>query len=132
MKSISADYLQLAEDALAHGRLILAINIPCQAARLAYYAQFHAAQALIFEHTLSISRTHKGVAIHFHKLVRAEPLLDRRLPQDLSFAYRFKEAADYQTTTVAPITELDAQDALHTADGLVTAIRGYLSRPRVP
>jgi uncharacterized protein (UPF0332 family) len=132
VKPISADYLQLAEDAIAHGTLILAINIPRQAARLAYYAQFHAAQALIFEYTSSISRTHKGVAIQFHKLVRTEPLLDSSLPQDLSFAYRFKEAADYQTTTVAPITISDAQDALHTADSFVTAIRDYLARSPTP
>ena len=50
MKRQTAAYLTSADEALSDARRILAIGIPRQAARLAYYAQFHAAQALIFEH----------------------------------------------------------------------------------
>ena len=56
----TSDFLVAAERALSNARNILAIDIPDQAARLAYYAQFHAAQALIFERTAKISKTHKG------------------------------------------------------------------------
>ena len=76
----TSDFLVAAERALSNARNILAIDIPDQAARLAYYAQFHAAQALIFERTAKISKTHKGVDKQFHKLVKAEPTL----PSDLA------------------------------------------------
>ena len=38
----TSDFLVAAERALSNARNILAIDIPDQAARLAYYAQFHA------------------------------------------------------------------------------------------
>ncbi len=43
MKPESADFLGAAVTALKEGEQNLAIHIPRQAARLAYYAQFHAA-----------------------------------------------------------------------------------------
>ena len=60
MKPQTAAFLGAADRALAHAIANLGINIPDQAARLAYHAQFHAAQALIFERTDKISRQHKG------------------------------------------------------------------------
>ena len=51
MKPQTAAYLANAIEAVADARRILAIDIPRQAGRLAYYAEFHAAQALIFERT---------------------------------------------------------------------------------
>ena len=49
MKPETADFLSAADIALSKARRILAIDIPDEAARHAYFAQFHAAQALIFE-----------------------------------------------------------------------------------
>jgi uncharacterized protein (UPF0332 family) len=45
----------------SEARRILEFNIPRQAARLAYYAQFHATQALVFERTGKVAKTHKGI-----------------------------------------------------------------------
>ena len=56
----------------------LSINIHRQAARLAYYAQFHAAQALIFERTGKISKTHKGVGSQFHTFAQSELAIEYR------------------------------------------------------
>ena len=50
MKPQTSAYLD-SDEAIRDAKQILAINIPRQSARLAYYAQFHAAQALIFERT---------------------------------------------------------------------------------
>jgi uncharacterized protein (UPF0332 family) len=46
-----------------------------EAARSAYYAAFHAAQALAFERTGRSSKTHTGVHRQFHKLTRSEPVV---------------------------------------------------------
>ena len=47
MKLPTVAFLAAANEALGNSQRVLAIDIPRQAGRLAYYAQFHAAQALI-------------------------------------------------------------------------------------
>ncbi len=61
MRPQSNAFLIAADRALSDARVVFAANLPHQAARLAYYAQFHAAQSLIFERTGRIAKTHKGV-----------------------------------------------------------------------
>ena len=118
----TSHYMAAADEALANARSIIAINIPRQAARLAYYAQFHSAQALIFERTAKISKTHKGVDKQFHKLVKADPAL-AGLAGQLSTAYYYKDVADYDTGTAPPITAAIATAAITTAEQFITAIR---------
>lgn len=117
MKAQTAAYLAAADQAVSNARRILAIDIPSQAARLAYYGQFHAAQALIFERTGKVAKTHKGVDTQFHQLTKTEQALTPGLAGELSTAYRFKEIADYDVGTAAPITPAEAQDAIATAYG---------------
>jgi uncharacterized protein (UPF0332 family) len=119
-------FMVAAERALANANRILAINIADQAARLAYYAQFHAAQALIFERTAKNAKTHKGVDSQFHRLAKLEPILNG-LAGQLSGAYRFKEAADYDADAAASITEVDARDAIATAERFVAVIARVLA-----
>ena len=80
----TADFLASADDALADARGTLSVSIARQAARLAYYAEFHAAQALIFERTGKVAKTHKGVDRQFHKLAMAESALPAGLAHKLS------------------------------------------------
>ena len=127
MKPQTAAYLENAWEALADAKNILAIDIPRQSGRLAYYAQFHAAQALIFERTGKVAKTHKGVRAEFHKLARLEAALDTRLSGDLTAAYHFKEAADYETGTAGHITTADAEAAIASAERLLAAIRDLLA-----
>ena len=49
------------------------------AARLACYAQFHAAKALFFERTARIAKTHKGVSAQFHRICQGRALDRSRL-----------------------------------------------------
>ena len=105
----SAAYLQSADGNLTDARRILAIDIPKQAARLAYYAQFYAAQALIFERTGKIAKTHKGVDRLFHKLARDVDGLGAELAATLSVGYHFKEIADYETGTATALSAADAR-----------------------
>jgi uncharacterized protein (UPF0332 family) len=66
-----------------------------EAARAAYLAGFHAAQALISERTGQIAKSHSGVRSAFARLVKDDPQIDRALVRFLGRAYRFKEIADY-------------------------------------
>ena len=108
MKAKTVRYLEAATKALVFARGNLTMNFAEQAARLAYYAQFHAAQALVFERTEQIAKTHKGVGRLFHKLAKSEAGLDVRLPGDLTNAYQFKQIADYETGAEALVTLDDA------------------------
>ena len=122
-------YLAKANQTLDKARRVLAIDIPDEAGRHAYYAQFHAAQALIFERTDKISKSHKGVSSQFHKLAKDEPAIGTDLARDLSATYHFKEAADYETDTAAMITAADARDAISTAEHFVAVISKVLAKP---
>lgn len=128
MKPETAAYLASAGEALADAQRILAIGIARQAARLACYAQFHAAQALIFEHTDRIAKTHRGVQSQFHMLAKADPAIDPRLAGDFSAAYHFKQAADYETGAAGTIMPTDAGDAIGAAQHFVAVIAKALSQ----
>ena len=127
MKPETVDFLAAADRALSKAHRILGIDISDEAARHAYYAQFHAAQALIFERTNKISKTHKGVNGEFHKLAKAESALPLTLGTQLSKAYRYKEVADYDTGTAPQITRPQARDAIVTAEQFVAVIRQVLT-----
>ena len=51
-------YLEKAEQCLSNARAVLGINLTNDAGRNAYLTAFHAAQALIFERTGKISKSH--------------------------------------------------------------------------
>ena len=131
MKPETAAYLDKACQSLDKARRVLAIDIPDEAGRHAYFAQFHAAQALIFERTDKIAKSHKGVSSQFHKLAKAEAAIGPRLASDLSATYHFKEAADYETGTAAMITPADARDAISMAESFVAVIARVLTPPTV-
>ena len=59
MKPEIADYLAKARKDLREAREIIQIGLADVAARSAYYAAFPAAEALIFERTGSVAKTHK-------------------------------------------------------------------------
>ena len=132
MKRQTAAYLNAAERALVQARGVLAINYPDQAARLAYYVQFHAAQALIFERTDKVAKTHKGVRRLFHQLSRAEAGIDPRLAGKLTDAYKFKQFADYETGTAAIASPQDAADTIAAAEHFIAVVRAVLSSQQAP
>ncbi len=129
MKPETANFLAASDEALSDARRILSIAIPRQAARLAYYAQFHAAQALIFERMGKISKTHKGVNKEFHRLAKAETTFPPSLATELTKAYSYKDHADYDIDFDEPITVALAGDAIGTAERFVASVRHALGQP---
>ena len=105
-------HLAAADRALVRATGNHSINFPDQAARLAYYAQFHAAQAMIFERTGRSAKTHTGVNRQLHKLAKGEPTLRADFAGQLTNAYKHKELADYDTERFDTLTLKDAADAI--------------------
>ena len=121
-------FLTAADRAITDARTILAASVPQQAARLAYYAQFHSAQALIFERTGKISKTHKGVHRQLHQLARTEPALPPGFATQLTKSYNYKERADYDTDITEPIMPARAGEAIATAESFIAVVRQALDR----
>jgi uncharacterized protein (UPF0332 family) len=91
----AADYLDKARRCLTSAKTIASSGLPDVAAREAYHAAFHAAEAYIFERTGKAAKTHRGVRSQLNRLMRPEPGINRRLLAFLAEGYEFKTIADY-------------------------------------
>lgn len=122
-----------AERFLAKARLCLADAglyqpfVPRIAGREAYLSAYHAAEALIYERTGKIARTHRGVRSQFALLTRAETLIDQGLSEFLAQAYELKSLSDYGTGVEASISATTARAAIETATRFVDAIADILA-----
>jgi uncharacterized protein (UPF0332 family) len=95
VKAETADYLAKAREALAGARQIAALPLPQVAAREAYFAAYHAAEAYIFERTGKTVKTHRGLRATFTRLAREEPRIAAEYLTFLASAYELKSIADY-------------------------------------
>ena len=95
MKPECRDYLDKARHCLANAAAILKTGIPDVAAREAYLAAFHAAEAYIFERMGKPAKTHRGVKNQFGRLALDEPVFDRDQLSVLTQGYDLKAIADY-------------------------------------
>jgi uncharacterized protein (UPF0332 family) len=128
MKAETADYLDKARTSLGDAVRIAGLPLPHIAAREAYLAAFHAAEAYIFEQTGKVAKTHRGVRGEFARLARNEPRIGRDLTTFLGTAYQFKTIADYSVGPAAtPISAEEATAALDTARRFIDTISQVLS-----
>src|SRR5271169_1052474 len=124
MKPEAADYLGQARQCLDEAKQIAAL-MPLHhiAAREAYLAAYHAAEAYIFERTGKPAKTHRGLRSEFSRLARSEPRIGREYLTFLAQAYEYKSIADYSVgSTSPPITAEDARSTIDTAERLIDCI----------
>lgn len=122
MKPESADYLAKASECLDAAQLIIAIPLPQVAAKEAYLATYHAAQAFIFESTGKVVKSHSFMRTMFALAARADPHLDRTLASQLGRAYKYKEAADYGVGSQAVVTVQEAQEVIAIAQNFIDIV----------
>lgn len=123
----AAQHLEKARRCLSRARIILNSDVPEVAAREAYLAAFHAAQALIVERIGKNARTHRGVHVQFARLTREEPGVDETLRRFLPQAYDMKAVADYEFGSDADIPTAQAATAIETAEQFIARIAALLS-----
>jgi uncharacterized protein (UPF0332 family) len=123
----ATDYLDKARDDLNDARKVAAIGLAKVAARSAYYAAFHAAEALIIGRSGKTAKTHSGVRSEFARLAREPPEIDKALPMFLAKAYRYKEIADYGVVHGAVVTKAEADDAVENAAHFIEYITTLLT-----
>ena len=102
---------------------------PDEAGRFAYLGAFHAAQALIFHRTASITKTHKGVHAKFHLLTKDDAAFDEELRAFLGRGFNLKTAADYGVGP-EPVTEDRAARAITQSRRFVDHVEGLIRSPK--
>ncbi len=106
---------------------MLRSNFVEAAARTAYLAAFHAAQALIFDRTSRVLKTHNGVHTEFARLVRNDESFGPTLRVFLSRAYEFKAVADYGVGDRMRATPDEAREAVDEAIRFVALVESKLA-----
>ena len=124
-------FLHNADDHLERGQAMIAAGLNDDAGRAAYLAAFHAAQAIIFERTGKVYKSHKGVNIEFLRLTKNDPHFSPEQRGFLSKAYDFKAVADYDTGPIAEVSSQEAVDAVEAARKFVATVRRVLT-PQPP
>jgi uncharacterized protein (UPF0332 family) len=107
---------------------MLAAGLNDDAGRAAYLAAFHAAQAIIFERTGKVLKSHKGVNVEF-LLTKHEPRFTPEQRRFLSRAYELKAVADYDSGPIAQVSSEQAGDAIEAARIFIATVRQALTPP---
>jgi uncharacterized protein (UPF0332 family) len=121
MKPESAAFLQKSGEFLAKAQSMLDHGWPDEAGRAAYLAGFHAAQALIFEHSGRVL-THSGVQTEFARFAKNDPAFATELRRFFGRSYNLKQVANYETGPGAVVSASQAEAALATANLLVATV----------
>ena len=99
------------------------------AGRTAYVAGYHAAQALIFERTGKLFRSHGGVQTEFLRLTKGDSRIAGELRVFLSRAYNLKAIADYETGPGSTISAERAAAAIEAGEQFIALITHWLRAP---
>jgi uncharacterized protein (UPF0332 family) len=127
VKAQTSAYLDKSRELLDEADAILRIDLYEAAGRTAYLAGFHAAQALIFEISGRIYKSHSGVHGEFSRLVKDDPRVDDDLRAFLGRTYSLKAIADYETGPGSHVSAESARDAIVTARRFIDRIAGLLA-----
>jgi uncharacterized protein (UPF0332 family) len=122
-------YLEKARQCLSNAHANLGIKLANDAGRNAYLAAFHAAQALIFERTGKVAKTHRGVQSEFARLAKDDPSIDKSFSVFLTQAYNLKAVADYETGPHSLLPPERAAAAIETAGVSLTPSAKFSPSP---
>jgi uncharacterized protein (UPF0332 family) len=130
VKAEAAAFIEKAEASLRAARLSvgLAVQEPSlagEAARQAYYAAFHAAQALIYERTGKVSKTHKGTHHQFHLHTQSDGF-DPACTVFLKEGFGLKSTSDYESDPGMTVSAGAANEAIAAAEWFVSVVRKQL------
>jgi uncharacterized protein (UPF0332 family) len=123
----ATNYLAKAREDLSEARQIAGIGLARVAARSAYYAAFHAAEALIVDKTGRVAKSHSGVRSEFARLTRDDPRIPRTTTAFLAQAYKYKEIGDYGVGAVAVVGMSEANAVIGLAGDFVDCVDAVLA-----
>ncbi len=101
------------------------------AVSMAYYASFHAAQAVVAYHREG-PKTHRGVRNLFHQLAVLESDFPNEVASVVGDLAVNRIRADYDHETMDDWTDADASDAIRQARTFVEEVNAWFSRHHAP
>ena len=113
---------------LADADKMMSVGLHEAAARNAYMAAFYAAQAMIFEISGKVTKTHKGVHAEFARLTKDDPSFGAELRGFLSRAYNYKSFADYDDGPFSEVTKSNSEAALTASRDFINAVTSIITR----
>jgi uncharacterized protein (UPF0332 family) len=122
----TAGFLEKAQKLLGDADIMLSVGLHEASGRNAYLAAFHVAQAVIFERTGMVLKTHNGVQAEFLRLTKDAPRVDGELRAFLSRAYNLKAIADYETGSDSEVSAERATEAVEAGKRFVAHFGGLL------
>jgi uncharacterized protein (UPF0332 family) len=126
VKPQTTAYLDKARELLDQAETIFRIGLNEPAGRTAYLVGFHVAQALIFETSDRIFKSHGGVQREFSRLVKDDGRVDDQLRAFLGRAYNLKAIADYETGPGSHVSTEGARAAIDTARRFVECVTALI------
>jgi len=127
VKPEAKEYLDRAREDLDDARKIMAaVSLAKIAARSAYYAAYHAAEALIIERTGKVAKSHSGVRSEFSRLLKDTPNIEKELLKFIGQAYKYKEVSDYGVGQGVVISHEEAIEAINDAARFIELVSGLL------
>ncbi len=124
----AAEALATARQHLSDAAAIRGLRIAHVAAREAYLAAFHAAEAFIHDRTVRPVKTHSGLRTVFSRLTKHEPRLDPVFTQFLANAYNLKSLADYADKPASRISPEAAAATIETAARFIAAVAARIEQ----
>ncbi|MFO8132725.1 MAG: HEPN domain-containing protein [Thermoplasmatota archaeon] len=113
------DYLVQADEELSAARLLSRKTFYREAASRAYYAMFHAAQAILLLKNV-YPKSHAGVIRAFGETLVKPGILDKRMGQMLSQAASMRMKADYDVGV--RVTKQECEETLSNAETFLQEI----------
>jgi uncharacterized protein (UPF0332 family) len=117
--------LKRAEESVQAARTLIKEGYFDFAASRAYYAAFYGAAAALLSQDLEYSK-HSAVIAAVHQKLIKPGRLDRRYSRELKWLFELRSIGDYGETRHVPPE--DAQKAIDTAEGFLSAIKKLLRR----
>ena len=124
----SARFINKARQCLADAKFNQE-RVPRIAGREAYLAAFPAAEALVYERTGKIAKTHRGLRSEFSRLTRGDTRINQLISEFLGRAYELKSIADYGTGEESIISVPTAAAAIATAGLFIDCIASMIDSP---
>jgi len=122
-------HLRKAQQVLATAKNLVADGYDNAAARDAYIATYHAAQAYIVDHAGKAAKTHNGAHSQFAQLATLEQRITPELLSFLPTAYNLKAVVDYEFGEGSNIPHDRAAAAVETASRFIDCIADLLPIP---
>ena len=127
MKPEAEQFMAKARNCLAAASAMADARLAEAAGRTAYFAGFHAAQALLFERENRVVKTHNGVHTEWQRLTRDDSEVDKDLRGFLSRSFRFKVTADYGLDPLDRVTAVQASEAIAMAERFVALVESKIA-----